>query len=154
MFTNLMKSSLVAMMGFVVVGSTATPAEAQHYARRQHVSRPAYRPVREQYRHHNPVVVVNRPRYYTTPVYYNRPVVYTQPIVYREPVYYSEPVYTQPVVYREPTVVYSQPSCGHSVVYSEPVYYSYPRDRFSVDFNFGRSGHHSSFGGGIGFDWR
>ena len=154
MFTNLMKSSLVAMMGFVFVASTATPAEAQHYARRQHAHRSTYVPARERHHRHNPVVVVNRPRYYTTPVYYNRPVVYTQPIVYREPVVYSEPVYTQPVVYREPTVVYSQPSCGRSVVYSEPVYYSYPRDRFSVDFNFGRAGHRSFYGGGIGFDWR
>lgn len=152
MFTNLMKSSLVAMMGFVFVGSTATPAEAQHHSRRNHVSRPAHVPVRGH--HHHNRVVVSRPRHYTTPVYYNRPVVYTQPIVYREPVYYAEPVYTQPVVYREPTVVYSQPSCGRSVVYSEPVYYSHPRDRFSVDFNFGRSGHRSFYGGGIGFDWR
>ncbi|MGI0150123.1 MAG: hypothetical protein ACREDF_11410, partial [Thermoplasmata archaeon] len=102
MFTNLMKSSLVAMLGMAVVGSTATPAEAHGYVRRQHVSRPTYVTVGRSCRHYQPVVV-ERPRYYTTPAYYDRPVIYTEPVVYREP-----------VVYQQPVVAYSQPSCYRS----------------------------------------
>lgn len=154
MFTNLTKSSLAAMVGMAALVGWANPAEAQRYSRHRHVDRPRYAPTHVHYRHRDPVVVVNRPRYYAPPVYHTRPVVYSRPIVYREPVVYTEPAYSSTVVYRDPTVVVSTPSCSRPVVYTEPVFYTYPRDRFSWDFTFGRHGRHSSWSTGVGFDWR